>query len=133
MCLRVPVGVVALNDDFFVRFRANETERPRPNGMTADLVSTAVRDNSNGTVRNIPQQSGEWFFEMKHNGGIVGRVKGSTEPIRGCLGTTNLSLQQRIESPLHIARGKRTAIVKLHALVQVKYVSKRIGNVPTLG
>src|ERR1700685_4814712 len=103
MCRRVPVGGVALTDDFFVRFRANETERPRPNGMTADLVSTAVRDNSNGAVRNIPQQSGEWFFEMKHNGGIVGRVNAIHEPIRGCLGTTNLSLQQKMQSTLTLA------------------------------
>ncbi len=39
---------------------------------------------------------------------------------------------ERIEGPLHVARGERLAIVKAHAVVQMKDVGQRIGNFPAL-
>src|SRR5580692_1922470 len=99
--------------------------------MPADLVSTAVGDDSDRAVRNVPQQS-ERLLQMKYHGERVGSIDVIHGPIRCCFRAANFSLQQGIEGPLYVPRSERAAIVKLHALMQVEYISQRIWDFPTL-
>ena len=55
------------------------------------------------------------------------------ESISGCLGAANLALQQGLERPLHITRGKRPSIVELDPLMEMKDVSLGIRNFPAFG
>src|SRR5271155_3394812 len=101
--LFAPVRVVALDDDFLIRLGANKTERPRADGMLADLVSTAVGDDSDRAIRNVPQQ-GEWLLQMKYHGERVGCIDVINGSIRGGFSAANFSLQQGIEGPLYVPR-----------------------------
>src|SRR5579862_9463429 len=128
-----PVFVVKRKHNLFVRLGADETEGARANGLAADLVAAAVGHNAHGAVGQIPQESGERLFEVEDDGEVVSRVDAIYELINACLGAANLSLQQRIESPLHITRRQRAAVVKLYPVMQMKNISERVGNIPALG
>ena len=128
-----PVVVIAREHNFFVLLRADETERPRADGLAADLVAAAVGNDAHGAVGEVPQQRGEWFLEMEDDGVVIGRVDAVHESVNRCLRAAHLSLQQGVEGPLHVASGQGAAVVKLHAMVQVEDIGQRIGNVPALG
>ena len=128
-----PVVVVAGEHNFFVLLRADETKRPRADGLAADLVAAAVGHDADGAVGKIPQQRGERFFEVEDDGVVVGRLDVVHESVDRRLGAANLSLQQGIESPLHVASGQRAAVVELHAVMQMKNIGQRIGNLPAFG
>ena len=49
------------------------------------------------------------------------------------LGAAQLAAEQGIEGPLHVARGQRLSVVKANAVMQVKDVGLRIGNLPAVG
>src|ERR1700736_4309092 len=100
--------------------------------MAAHLITATEGNNADGAIRNIPQQSGKWLFEMKHDRVIVGSIDAIHEPVRGRLGAANLALQQGIEGPLDIAGGERAPIMEFHILMQVEYIGARIGNFPAL-
>ena len=59
---------------------------------------------------------------MKDDGEVIGRVDVIDEAIDRCFGAAHLALKERIEGPLHVARGERVSIMKLHAAMQVKDV-----------
>src|ERR1700733_9620254 len=98
--------------------------------MAAQFLAAAVGHNSDGAVRNVPQQCCEWLFEMEYHRVIVGRIDAINQTICSRFGAANLSLQQGIESPLYVARGKRAPIMKSHALMQMKNIRTWIRNFP---
>ncbi len=133
MCFFAPVVVIAGEHNIFVLLRADETERPRADGLAADLVAAAVGNDAHGAVGEIPQQRGERFFEMEDDGVVVGHVDAVHESVNRCFCAAHLSLQQGVEGPLHVASGQGAAVMKLDAVVQVEDVGQRIGNVPAFG
>src|SRR5450759_3519147 len=57
-----PVRVVPLENDFLVRFRADELEGAGANGMARDFIATAVRHDADGAVRKIPEKGRRGFL-----------------------------------------------------------------------
>ena len=106
---------------------------PEPIGMPRHFISAAVGHNADRAIGEIPQQGGVRLFHVKYHGEVIRRIEVIHEAIGRRLGTANLSGKQGIEGPLHIARGERTPVVKLHAVMKVKDVGQRIGNLPALG
>ena len=78
-----PVFVVALEDDIFVRLRADEAEGTGADGVAAHLVAAAVGHDADGAVGKIPQQGRERLFEMEDDGVVVRRVDVIDEAIDG--------------------------------------------------
>ena len=101
--------------------------------MRRDFTSAAVGHDANRAIGQIPQQSGDRFLHVKDDGEVIGRIDAIDEAVDRRLGAANLALKQGIERPLHVARGERTSIMKLHAVMQMKDVGERIGNLPALG
>ena len=98
--------------------------------MPRHFVAAAIGHNPDRAVRQIPEQGRVLFLHVEDHRDIVRRVDAVHERVHRRLGAANLALQQRVESPLHIARGERTPIVKRDATMQMKDVGERIGNLP---
>jgi len=70
---------------------------------------------------------------MKDHSEIVGRINVVDKAIIRRLGAANPALEQRIERPLHIAGGQSAAVMKSDAMMKMKNIGSRIGNLPPLG
>ena len=73
------------------------------------------------------------LLQVKNNREIIRRIDVIDKMVHRCLRAANLPLQQRIQRPLHVAGSERPAVVKLHAVMKMKNISERIGNLPALG
>ncbi len=127
-----PVFVIAVYDDFLIQFGAGKTEWPGTNRMLGDFRAAAIGHNSHGGSGKVPQQRGIRFLQVEDHRRIIGGINAGDETVGGRLGTANLALQQRIESPLHVARSQGPTIMKLYSLMQMEDVSQCIGNLPPL-
>src|SRR5215469_6042482 len=102
--------------------------------MAANFVQTAVWQDAHAlTARKVPQQARPRLLQMEDHCVIIRSVDVIDETIRSGLAAANFSLQQGIEAPLHITRGERASVAEFDAVVQVKDISCRVGNVPVLG
>ena len=101
--------------------------------MPRHFVSTAGGHDADGSLRQVPQQSGIRFLHVKYDSEIVRSIDVIDKVICRRPSAANLPAEQRIEGPFHVARGERSAVVKSYSVTQVKNVSERIGNLPALG
>src|ERR1700681_4990606 len=101
--------------------------------MPRYFLATALRHDADRPVRQIPKQSRVPLLHVEDDRSIVRRIDPIYEAVDRCLGTANPALQQRVESPLHIARSQRTPVVKLNPTMEMKYIRPRIANLPALG
>src|ERR1700729_4375106 len=69
---------------------------------------------------------------MKSHGELVGSIDVVHESIRRGLCAAKFALKQGIERPLHITRCKWPSVVKHDPTMQMKYVCKRVRNLPPL-
>ena len=101
--LLAPVAVIAFDYDFLIGFGADEFERPGPDRMRRHFVAAAVGDNTDRAGGDVPQQCGVRFLHVKDHSEIVGHVDAIDKAIRCRFSAANLTSQQGIEGPLHIA------------------------------
>src|SRR6185312_195988 len=98
--------------------------------MRCHFISTSVRNNPNGPVGKVPQQSSKGLFEMKNHRVVIGRINVIHVFVDVGLRADYFVLREGIESPLHVMRGERAAVMKKNAVMKMKDVSKRIGYLP---
>ncbi len=130
---RSPVIWIALDHDLFVLLRANEAERPGADGMAIEILAAAVRHDADRAVGQIPQQRRERLLQMEDDGVVIGGVDAVDRSVGAGLRAAQFATDERVEGPLHVARGQRLAVVKPNAMMQMEDVGLRIGNLPTFG
>ena len=130
---RRPIAGIAFDHDFLVQLRADKAKRPRANRLAIEVLAAAIRHDADGAVGQVPQQRRKRLFQVEDDGVVVGGVDVVDRSVGACLGAAEFAAEQRIEGPLHIARGQRLAIVEANTVMQMKNVGLRIGDLPTLG
>src|ERR1700722_1864094 len=101
--------------------------------MPSHFVAAALGHNPYRAVRQIPKQGRVLLLHVKNYCSVLRCIDVVHKAIDRRLGATNLALQQRIESPLYIARAQGTPVMKLDAAMKMKNVGERMGNFPALG
>src|SRR5580704_603474 len=105
MRLNAPVLEVLLKHNFLVEFRAHKSEGTGADRLAGEFAATAVGHDADGAFGQVPKQSCEWLFEVKNDGQIVTCLDVVDESVGVRFAARNLTLQERIEGPFHIARG----------------------------
>ena len=71
-------------------------------------------------------------FRWKTTVYVVRRVDMVDRSVGACLSAANFTAEERIESPLDVARGQQLPVVEVDSLMQMKDVRLRIGHFPTV-
>ena len=128
---RGPIVGIALDHDFFVHLRAHKAKRARADGIAIEVLAAAIRHDADGAIGQVPQQRRKRLLQMEDDGVVVGRVDVVDRGVGACLSAANFAAEERIEGPLHVARGQQLSVVEVDAVMQMKDVRLRDREFPS--